>query len=277
MKKNKRGKRKKATTISTTDPNKIRDSHLEFIKDNWLTLATAAWREYQAGRRGAHYLFLEQGLLVKRKTSVIGTFLSEGSAMLDRLGGWPSEDAAKAIAEYDPQRQVAFWFRWGKRDFSFYVVPSEGAASPSQAYEIWRANRFMDNDQTHERVLKTRWLAIAAMAWEGFKSEGRGEVVIDVDNTDLSDPTRYFNIFYIARGQQPSRTLKSRFLLADYTEDFLTGFEESVNTYEPAQEVVVLFSATEGSNTHYDFASNPTPKEANQLQQSCGPIDPSSN
>lgn len=260
------------------DLSVVRDSHQQFIRDTWLSLASRAWEGYRESGRGVMYVFCESEVVVKDKTVLIAHYVPETGSLLARSSGALREELAKAIREYHPEREVVLWFKWPGGQ-AVYVIPSR-FVTPQEAQRILENNRSIDDETTHDRVIKERWLAIAALSWEKYQGEGRGAVVVDVENSDLARPSRFFSIYYLVAGQNPQATVRKRFITANFVEeddDFLIAFEESIATYIPEKGVIIIFADPRGSIQFYTIESQPSPPEAYELQRQSPPRKPTSN
>jgi hypothetical protein len=59
-------------------------------------------------------------------------YVAEGSHQLARLGGWPSEEVAEVIRDYDPEQDVVFIFLRLDGDVFHYNVSDD--LTPPKAY-----------------------------------------------------------------------------------------------------------------------------------------------
>lgn len=256
----------------------VGDSHRQFVRDTWLSLASRAWEGYKKKGRGAMYVFCESETVVKDKTALIAHYVAETEPLLTRSDGALDDEIVKSIRVYHPEREVVVWFKWPDGQ-AVYVMPSR-FVTPEEAQRILENNRLINDEKTHSRVIKERWLAIAAFSWENYQSEGRGAVVVDVENSDLAQSSRFFSVYYLVAGQNPQATVRKRFITANFAkedDDFLIAFEESIATYTPERDVIVIFADPHGSIQFYTIDSQPSPPEVHELRQKSPPRNSSSN
>ena len=111
----------------------------------------------------------------------------------------------------------------------------------------------VDTPQGHLALIKSQWRDFAAFAFERFKSQGRGAVVLDLKNAEKIGGKLRVSTHYVADrseslerlGGWPSREI-----------------EEIVQTYSPEQDVVFLILRLDGDVFHYNVSDEPAPPEA---------------
>ena len=114
----------------------------------------------------------------------------------------------------------------------------------------------MKNREDHIDFLRRNSVRIAACAYEGHKTQGRGLVVVNVDSLNEATCTVEFQFF-------------AERLLAKIIKPYY-GTKESqmVSGYDPETEVVVCFIRTgkKGAVDCYRITSNPSPKAAAEME-----------
>ena len=115
------------------------DQHGTFIKSQWQEFATFAWEKYRREGRGAIVVDLRHASVEGAAINVPTVYVAEGSDKLARRGGWPSEEVAEVIRDYDPAQDVIFIFLRLDGDVFHYNVSDE--LTPPLAYEASRRRR----------------------------------------------------------------------------------------------------------------------------------------
>ncbi len=115
------------------------DQHGTFIKMQWRSLAAFAWEKYQSEGRGAVVIDLRRATIEGSHVNVPTIYVAEGGESLARRGGWPSEEVAEVIRDYDPAQDVVFIFLRLDGDVFHYNVTDE--LTPPLAYEARRAQQ----------------------------------------------------------------------------------------------------------------------------------------
>ncbi len=251
----------------------INESRRQFINENWLSLAAGTFEGFQRAGRGAMHIFLDSEVIVKGKTGLMALYLP--GRRLESMPGWPGVGATEAIASYDPRREVLVWFKWDGGQ-EFLRIPS-GAVTPEEAARIRENNERITSDDTNSVVIRERWPEIATIAWSGFNVSGRGVVVIDVDNTDLSQPSRFFSAYYLPGGDNAQSTARRHFIRGNFAskgDPFLAAFEESIARYKPEAEANIIFCGQVVPLELYTMGTQPCPPEAYALQQRVGAQKP---
>jgi hypothetical protein len=119
-----------------------------------------------------------------------------------------------------------------------------------------RFRRPMKNRDEHIDFLKRNSVRIAACAYEGHKTQGRGLVVVDADSHDEVAGTVGFTFL-------PER-LVSKMICPFYG----TREARMVSGYDPEMEVVVAFIRTgeKGAVDCYRLKTDPSPKAAAEVE-----------
>jgi hypothetical protein len=112
------------------------DQHGTFIRMQWPPLAAFAWEKYNSEGRGAIVIDLRHATIKGSAINVPTVYVAEGSDKLARRGGWPGEEVAEIIRDYDPAQDVIFIFLRLDGDVFHYNVSDE--LTPPQAYEAKR-------------------------------------------------------------------------------------------------------------------------------------------
>lgn len=86
------------------------DAHVTFIRSQWRDFAAFAWEKYLKEGRGAVVVDLIKASKSGESLQVPTFYVADGSERLSRLGGWPNEEIAEAVGEYDPEQDVLFIF-----------------------------------------------------------------------------------------------------------------------------------------------------------------------
>jgi hypothetical protein len=112
--------------------NDTPEGHQKLLRSEWREFAAFAWGKYLSEGRGAIIINLRQGRLSGSKLQVPTSYLAEGSQRLAKLGGWPGEEVAQIVRQYDPEQDVVFLFLRLDGDVFHYLVSDE--LTPPQAY-----------------------------------------------------------------------------------------------------------------------------------------------
>jgi hypothetical protein len=115
------------------------DEHLSFMRSQWRELAAFAWEKYQSEGRGAVVIDLKRASKNGTRFQVPTYYLAEESERLRERGGWPSEEVAEVIRDYDPRQDVVFIFLRLKGEAVHYNASDE--MTPPKAYESKRSRR----------------------------------------------------------------------------------------------------------------------------------------
>ena len=114
------------------------DQHGTFIRMQWRSLAAFAWEKYRSEGRGAIVVDLRHATVEESGVKVPTVYVAEGGERLGRRGGWPNEEVAEVIRDYDPAQDVVFIFLRLDGDVFHYNVSDE--LTPPQAYEARRVH-----------------------------------------------------------------------------------------------------------------------------------------
>lgn len=114
------------------------DAHVTFIRSQWSDFAAFAWRKYQSEGRGAVVVDLTKASKSDAGLHVPTYYVAEGSERLSNLGGWPSDEIADLVRDYDPEQDVVFIFRRLDGDLFHYNASDE--LTPPRACEATLKN-----------------------------------------------------------------------------------------------------------------------------------------
>lgn len=115
------------------------DQHITFIRSEWRDFAAFAWEKYKSEGRGALVVDLRNAKPDGPNINVPTSYIAEGSIQLQKLGGWPNEEVAEVIKEYDPEQDVVFIFLRLDGDVFHYNASDD--VTPPKAAESGRAKR----------------------------------------------------------------------------------------------------------------------------------------
>jgi hypothetical protein len=101
------------------------DQHGTFIRSQWPLFAAFAWEKYQSEGRGAIVVDLRHATVEGKAINVPTVYVAEGSDRLARRNGWPNEEVAEVIRDYDPAQDVIFLFLRLDGDVFHYNVSDE--------------------------------------------------------------------------------------------------------------------------------------------------------
>ena len=88
-----------------TDDGINRDGHERLMRDHWEDSASRAYAGFLSEGRGALVFSLPEA---NDEGFIPCAYVSEGSEMHTKLGGWPAKEAAGMVATYDPEKEVIF-------------------------------------------------------------------------------------------------------------------------------------------------------------------------
>lgn len=112
------------------------DAHISFIRSQWRDFASFAWEKYESEGRGAVVVDLRKASKSVENLQVPTYYVAEGSERLSKLGGWPNEEIAEVVNDYDPEQDVVFIFLRLDGDVFHYNASDEPA--PPRAYQAKR-------------------------------------------------------------------------------------------------------------------------------------------
>ena len=102
------------------------DGHETLIQAQWRDFAAFAWRQYLDRGRGAVVVDLKRAVDEGASSSQIPAYyVANSSEQLKQRGGWPNEEIAELIQEYDPEQDVVFLFIRLDGDIFHYNVSDE--------------------------------------------------------------------------------------------------------------------------------------------------------
>lgn len=109
------------------------DAHVTFIRSQWRDFAAFAWEKYVKEGRGAVVVDLMKASKTGDNLQVPTFYVADGSERLSNLGGWPNDEIADVIKEYDPEQDVVFIFLRLDGDVFHYNASDE--LTPPRAYQ----------------------------------------------------------------------------------------------------------------------------------------------
>ena len=112
------------------------DAHATFIRSQWRDFAAFAWGKYASEGRGAVVVDLLKATKTSEGLEVPTYYVADGSEKLSSRGGWPSEEIAEVVKEYDPELDVVFIFVRLDGDVFHYNASDE--LTPPRAYQTKR-------------------------------------------------------------------------------------------------------------------------------------------
>ena len=116
----------------------------------------------------------------------------------------------------------------------------------------------MDTPDEHVSFMRSQWATFAAYAWEKYRSEGRGAIVIDLRNASKDGPMINVPSYYVA---EASERLRSRGGWPS------AEVAEVIEDYDPEQDVVFIFLRLDGDVFHYNASDEPAPPAAYQSKR----------
>jgi hypothetical protein len=112
------------------------EAHIAFIRAQWRDFAAFAWEKYSNEGRGAVVVDLRKASRSGANLQIPTHYVADGSERLALRGGWPSEEIAEVINDYDPEQDVVFIFRRLDGGLFHYNVSDE--LTPPQAHAAKR-------------------------------------------------------------------------------------------------------------------------------------------
>jgi hypothetical protein len=109
------------------------DAHVTFIRMQWADFAAFAWRKYLSEGRGVVVVDLLKASKSAGVLQVPTYYIAEESVRSPGRGGWPTEEIAEVVRDYDPEQDVVFLFNRLDGDVFYYNVSDE--LTPPKAYE----------------------------------------------------------------------------------------------------------------------------------------------
>ncbi|MEK6405700.1 MAG: hypothetical protein AABN34_01915 [Acidobacteriota bacterium] len=109
------------------------DAHMTFVRSQWRDFAAFAWKKYLSEGRGAVVIDLRNASKSGEGLHVPTYYVADGSERLATRGGWPNEEIADVVKEYDPEQDVVLVFLRLDGDAFYYNVSDD--LTPPRAYE----------------------------------------------------------------------------------------------------------------------------------------------
>ncbi len=109
------------------------DGHQTLIRVQWRDFASFAWRRYLSEGRGAIVIDMNRAAEKGARFQVPSYYVADRSEKLARRGGWPNEEVAEVVREYDPEQDVVFIFFTLAGEALYYSVSDE--LTPPQAHD----------------------------------------------------------------------------------------------------------------------------------------------
>jgi hypothetical protein len=105
------------------------DDHETFLRSQWKEFATFAWANYLQQGRGAIVVDLKHASFGAAGLQMPAYYVANASDNLEKLGGWPNEEIAEAVKEYDPELDVVFLV-WRVNDEIIHYVATDEITPP---------------------------------------------------------------------------------------------------------------------------------------------------
>lgn len=112
------------------------DAHVTFIRSQWRDFAAFAWEKYLKEGRGAVVVDLMKASKSGGNLQVPTFYVADGGERLSKRGGWPNDEIAEVVKEYDPEQDVVFIFLRLDGDVFHYNASDE--LTPPRAYQTKR-------------------------------------------------------------------------------------------------------------------------------------------
>ena len=126
-------------------------AHITFIRSQWRDFAAFAWEKYLSEGRGAVVVDLRNASKSAESLHVPTYYVAACSERLAKRGGWPSEEIAEVVKEYDPEQDVVFIFLRLDGDVFHYNVSDE--LTPLRAYLTKpKVNKSRDERSSNRRL-----------------------------------------------------------------------------------------------------------------------------
>ena len=110
------------------------DGHQTLIRAQWRDFAAFAWKRYLNEGRGAIVIDMTRAAEEDSRFQVPSYYVADRSEKLALRGGWPSEEVAEVVREYDPEQDVVFIFLTLAGEAVYYLASDE--LTPPQASEM---------------------------------------------------------------------------------------------------------------------------------------------
>jgi hypothetical protein len=106
------------------------DMHETFLRSQWKEFAAFAWASFLKEGRGAIVVDLKRATMSDATGLQLPSFyVAEGSEGLAKRGGWPHQEIAEAISDYDPELDVVFLV-WRLNDEVIHYVATDELTPP---------------------------------------------------------------------------------------------------------------------------------------------------
>lgn len=128
-----------SSPVKTIEALDTPDEHMTFMRSQWADFAAFAWEKYQAEGRGAVIIDLKRATRSGSRFQVPTFYVADGSERLRERGGWPSEEVAELIRDYDPTQDVLFIVLRLDGDQFHYNASDQPA--PPKAYKLRHSRR----------------------------------------------------------------------------------------------------------------------------------------
>jgi hypothetical protein len=113
------------------------DMHQTFLRSQWEEFAAFGWASFLKEGRGAIVINLKRASFDASGLQMPAFYVAEGSQSLARQGGWPSEEIAQVVREYDPELEVVFLVWRLDDEMIHYIAMDE--ITPRLSYEAKQA------------------------------------------------------------------------------------------------------------------------------------------
>jgi hypothetical protein len=113
--------------------NDTPEGHQKMLRSEWREFAAFAWGKYLSEGRGAVVVNFRRGKQSGSRLQIPTSYVADESPRLAKLGGWPGEDIAQIVRQYDPQQEVLFLFLRLDGEVFHYLVSDE--LTPPQAHQ----------------------------------------------------------------------------------------------------------------------------------------------
>ena len=109
------------------------DAHITLIRSQWSDFAAFAWQKYLDKGRGAVIIDLTRASTEGQKLQVPTYYVADSSEELSKRGGWPTDEIARVIGDYEPEQDVVLIFIRLTGEFFHYNASDE--LTPPAAYQ----------------------------------------------------------------------------------------------------------------------------------------------
>lgn len=109
------------------------EGHQNLLRAQWKDFAAFAWKKFVAEGRGAVVLDLRRASNDGAGLKVPTFYMAAAGEGLAARGGWPNEEIAHAVEDYDSREEVVFIFLRLDGDVFHYIATDD--PTPSIAYE----------------------------------------------------------------------------------------------------------------------------------------------